>query len=638
MSYLDIGKLFSNTKSRMGFTRNKMAEELYIEVSTAWRIETRKSTPQRKTSNAFKNLAPLLDTTLILPYLEDQPMEVFALCDDLTHAIDEGDLILAEELIAALATYSGFDKPINRQFMLSQGARLDLMRDAPSRGILKKIHEGLAISGTEKTNFKDRGLVLQEAELLHSLALVYGRDGDASKAIDIIDGIMESLSHSPIDEATREKRLASKIYTKARLLYMNGDYKGAVKTCNEGFDISVKRNNGKHCADFLLLKAKALYDKGNARDEELYRLLIHSFTGYTALAGYIQAQGVKELAKAKFNIELKLYGMDGLTFKQKTKETYARKDPVEHDKNSGLITSFIDQSGFTRAELCRKLCSTATISRLVNNSDSVFSYYTIDALYNRVGRDVQHYKSFRVSSQIAEDMALRDEIQVLCLQRKYEDAEQLLDKLAKSKDYKNGVPLQYILKTRATIFGNDNRRKKDPKYLEMLLSAIKITCPQFKEEDIRKYPLTLVEATIINQIAIHHEAVGNQVCAAMVYRSLLANIESNWRDETLLAKLFATVSFNYSSCLGMLGQKIQAQEIINKAVDFEQSRNRLTRLPGLFFNTAYGMVTSDVDRDEGLALLALSYYIEEMLSKHGKAKDMKVTQDFVEEHFGFAIH
>jgi len=631
MSTIDSNMLFEEIRTRMGLNQTQMAEKLGMEESTIWRTVSRETSPKGKTLKELAKLEPLTETTLVLPYLEDQPMSIFALCDGLTHALDTADVPLAERLIATLETSDGFDEPINQQFMLSQKARLGILKGAPSEGILQQLQEGLLISGTSEINFRERGLYLQEPELLHSLALLNARDGKTAHAIDILENVIAALDRSPFDDATKEQRLANKMLTLAKLRQEIGDHVGAIKSCDEGFDTTVKRNNGKHCPDFLLLKASALHSKGNADNNELYRMLIHSYSGFYALNKQNQAKNVLNLSRDRFSISLYLYGIDRLKFSRGHKRQYVQTDPVTHSGFNVLLYSFRKQSRFSREALYRGLCSMSTFTKLEGSSDTVASYYLIKSLTERMGRDIRHYQSFRVSSKVAKDINLRDKIQILCRQREYGEAGALLDELAKSKDYEKGPQLQYILKTRATIYGASN--DKDPKYLDMLMKAIGVTLPEFKEGDIRNYPLTLDEATIINQMAFFYESTESVMRAVAIYGSLLENIESNWRDETLFSKLFATVSFNYSSTLGLLGQLKDSQMVIDKAIEFEQAHDRLRILPALFYNTAFNQLEADDCKEDSLALLALSYYNDDMLSAHGHKRHLETTLNLIRKHF-----
>lgn len=421
----------------------------------------------------------------------------------------------------------------------------------------------------------------------------------------------------------------------AKLRHQVGDFDEAIKSCEEGFDISVKRNNGRHCPDFLHLNANVLHDNGTVNKEILYRLLIKAYSGYVALNRSGPAQLVLAQAKEQFETYLELYGMDLLMFPQALKAHYSRGKSVSRSGFNLLLNAFRVQSGFTRGELCSNLCGVSMLAKLEGCPNKVSSFYLIEALMQRMGRDVRLYRGYYVSAQVFDDITMRDKIQVLCRQGKYADAEVLLDKLALSKDYKKGAPLQYVRKTRATIYGSKNGN--NVRYMEMLKEAMQIICPHFCEDNIRKYPLTLTEAVIINQMAIYYENTDDLTRAVKVYEDLLANIEANWRDETLKARLFATVSFNLSSCLSLLNKSKQAQAIIEKALEFEQCRDRLNMTSGLFFNSAYNLVVGGTNKSEGIPLLALSYYVDEIFIEHGSKNDLITTQNFTREHFGFCF-
>jgi len=632
MSILDSNKLFEEVRIRMEWTMNELLDKTQLDNNTLRRIANRAQSPSAVTMEALTEVEPLLKTSLVFPYLDDQPMEVFSLCDDIVHSLDTLEYARAEELMTVLETCNGFDKPINRQFILSQKARLNFQKNMKQNDILPLIREGLNITGIDENNFSGKALLSQEPELLHTLALLYSRGGKMDEAIKILNDVRAGLNRVPADDRNKQKRLVYILLKLARLNRQVGNHENALSLCSEGFDVSVKQNIGALCPEFLLLKALLLHDKGEKEKERFYRLLIHAYCQFIALNKREEAQKVISLAKEKFDIRLEMYGVENLVSEQTQNLPYIRKNPVPQSGFNMLLSAFREQNMFSRKQICSGLCDVSMLSKLENDSNKVSSYYLYEALMQRIGRDDRIYRAYYASAKVFDDVKLREEISMLRRHGKYEKATELLEILAESKDCKKGIPLQFILNTRAAIYRTFNGY--DTKYFAMLVEAIRITCPDFIERDIEEYPLTVVEASLINQMAVYYEGINDLFRAAKLYDSLLSNIESNWRDESLKARMYATVAFNYSSCLGLLGQRTQAMDVIKKAMEFERNHDSLTFLSGFFYNIAYIFREEGKAESECLPYLSLAYYLCESRSEYGTSQSLEIMRDHAKTHYG----
>jgi transcriptional regulator with XRE-family HTH domain len=97
---------------------------------TVSRIEKGRSKPQRKTLANLMSTFNMPEDTFFCPYLDNQPLDVYELKDYITasleHMENNGNRELREQAgqaIERLKNTPGFDKGINRQFILSCRAR-----------------------------------------------------------------------------------------------------------------------------------------------------------------------------------------------------------------------------------------------------------------------------------------------------------------------------------------------------------------------------------------------------------------------------------------------------------------------------------------------------------------------------------
>ena len=628
MPYIDSNILIPELRKRANWARHILLQQAHGDVSTLRRLEENKQSPRPETLRKLAGSMPGPKTTLTIPYLENQYMDVYELCDELTHALDTDNRLRAEAAYEHIKSLDGFDTPINRQFSLCQQARLLLLRGSPSKTILPLIHKGLELSGTTEADFIGKALILYEPELLHTLAQVYAKDGNLPAAINILDNIQAGIIQFPSDDRAKGRLRVAALLTLAKCRLQAGDYKDALNICDVGFDLEVAHASGRYCPDFIYIKAQTTIAMG--RPDAARYLLLKAYAGYMALHKVKNAQEVLATANKHLKTPLNVYGIDKLKRDPTAKTWYARGPAVQFTGLGNMLSRFREEAGIRRDDLCLGLCHVSLLSRLEADEIKEPTVYLIEALMQRMGRDINLYHTFDVPNKVFKQLQKRDRLLFLRRTHRYTQAAKLAAELETYDNFKEGINLQLILSTKAMIYWAKN--KDAPLYLDMLTEAIKITRPNFDERDINRYLLTWEEAVIINQMAIYFDYTGDSPRAVRIYDNLLNNIETKWVDETLRATMYATVSFNYTNVLGPLKQREAALEVIRKAEAFERGRDRLIQLPDLIFNQAYNMLKLG-KKDESLPLFAISFYVSAMFENDGQAEDARITKDFVKEEF-----
>ena len=186
MPSLSSGDLIRELRIRKGWQQKRLLEKSGIEAAfTLSRIENRHQKPKIETFRSImEDLAMPVDQ-LFCPYLVNQTMDVYILRDQLINYLDNGEddpaaRQEAKSVIVQLENTDGFHTGINLQFLLSCKARLYEMEGENPTVIYKLIKEGMTITYPEfdEKKFKGEVLILEEIELLHTLALTYGSAGD----------------------------------------------------------------------------------------------------------------------------------------------------------------------------------------------------------------------------------------------------------------------------------------------------------------------------------------------------------------------------------------------------------------------------------------------------------------------------
>ena len=210
--------------------------------------------------NIMKSIGEL-DDGFIYPLLENRHPSVLVKRDKVVQMLDLEELASVEVLLGEIESIPKFmDNDINRQFVLSQKARLNEMRGEPPEGILLLLNEALALTFADFDENKLRRsiLVYEEAEILHTMALTKARMGEREDAIDLLDALQTCLSRLDAEGRVKERKLGPLLLSLAGLCIEAGYYKDALEVIDTGVLFSATSMSGKLCPHFAFEKAKAL--------------------------------------------------------------------------------------------------------------------------------------------------------------------------------------------------------------------------------------------------------------------------------------------------------------------------------------------------------------------------------------------
>jgi len=97
--------------------------------------------------------------------------ETLIIRDQVIQAMDLDDLDMVKRLLSVLETKIGFgNSDINRQFILSQKAKVFLKQGKPPMEICPLLNEGLSLTFNDfdENNLEGKILLFEESEILHS--------------------------------------------------------------------------------------------------------------------------------------------------------------------------------------------------------------------------------------------------------------------------------------------------------------------------------------------------------------------------------------------------------------------------------------------------------------------------------------
>ena len=283
-----------------------------------------------------------------------------------------------------------------------------------------------------------------------------------------------------------------------------------------------------------------------------------------------------------------------------------------------LIGPYIRQKrldkGWTQEYLCDGICTAPTLSRIETN-DRTPSSSVLKALLERLGLPAGQF--FALLSE--NDTAVNK------LQKKIRDnkirfrraaepdqsaiREQILYDLKTLEALggeDNRFVQQYILSTKASIGTTDGPYSLEER-LEMLMEAIQLTVSRFDLKNIPGFQYSIMEVTIINQIAVTYASMGDRKKAISISRRLLKYIEKYNKDLEKSPRQFCLVAHNCAINLALEKQYEEAIELAQKGQRISVQKGDYQFLPGFLSTHLYYQAYSlyaVLEDDANCAILA----------------------------------
>jgi transcriptional regulator with XRE-family HTH domain len=632
MPRYNAASLIGMLRKRIGMEREAISILGKLDESSLRRIENEKQHPKQKTLEALMDIINLPLDGFIYSLLDEHPMEVCLLCDRLTQSLDIPDIDLATSLLASIEILPTSKYSVLHQFILSKKARLWELQGKSANQILSLIDEGMAetYESFDDSDIVGKVLVLEESELVHTKARLYAKEGEIDVAVRILEDMRHNLIKLPTSDKEKERQYAPVLLSLSDYLLKAGDYNRVLEICDLGAEYSAARKHGQLNPDFELNKSLALHRLN--RTKECRLPLQHAYFGYVLLGELEKASNVLTQAKDVYKIQLNLYGVDALNFINQQKIPYNRGNPVDCDSLGNMIGILRANANLSIEQLCHGICNKSTLSRIERGKLSG-QVFTMEAIMQRLGRDINLYSNFFLSKEEFVAMQLRDRTMIMLIERRFNEAANMLSELESLSSFlRHNVNQQFMAMAKALIFASKHD-EPHPDFPVMLLDALKITCPQFDERYICNYNLTYNEIVIINRYASYLGDTDQTTLAADIYDRLLRNINVKYIDEMEKACMYSTILFNYSMCVGRLGRWTEALAIVTDGERFERSHKRLIDLPGFAFVRGYNMMLLG-KLEECIPYFTLAYYGTSMFSKYGQSSYLPIIYAAVKEHFG----
>lgn len=298
---------------------------------------------------------------------------------------------------------------------------------------------------------------------------------------------------------------------------------------------------------------------------------------------------------------------------------------------SKVIQQRRTELGLTREQVCEGICSPMTLLRIEQGTNTP-SKYILESISQRLGLSLERF-SYMLSDEDFELEELKRKAIEHSWQRKFKELKGIGEEIEKHPRFKDdNVLRQFVERVKMLTDVYENNQVND--YISILEDTLKLTVPQYCEENIENFILSAEEVKLINSIAnrcINELNDGER--AISIYKKLLNNVEKNYLDGRDRHELIILLTYNLSRALGRKDYYKEALEVAEKGLEVCAKYGNPSRYAELLMNKGYGLCSIH-RREEGEFVLKTAYNIFTLL---GNKKYCAVLERDCTELFGFYV-
>lgn len=630
-------ELLTKIRNRKGWAQENILydDSLFGDVFTSAnisRIENMRQVPMPESTKSLLGVMKLPAQNLFVPYFENQTPNMLQQRDQLLfcllHAAEHPHICQQALTIADEMESTGKftqEMPINRQFILHCKTALWEIAGQDPAQTMKFIKDAIALTYPEydENTFRGDMLIFNEADLLLTKAKIYKRGGDLPAAIRLLERMANGLNRLPQDDREKEQIFAPVLLTLAQCCMQNGDYQSVLMICNAGHETSLKRNKGFYLPDFAHHKAICLAHLGQKCDA--VPLARQAYFGYTIQRRNAKAADFFSFAKNELNIPIQTYGAEALQLPL-PQPNFVHAGYRVYETFGQLLDQFRIDAGLSMDQLCEGICAKSTLDNIINGRQ-YGSPYVLEALMQRLGRDVDKYINTFIGKTDFENKQKRDAANALLASHKYSEAEKLLQELENEKHFTKYVGRQFLELGRARIYGSHSGDSEE--YRKMLEDVVCMTNKKFDLRNVNTTRLTYHEIIAVNRIANSLCNIGEMQRGMRLQEALIDSMDIYYGDGAAKMRMYTTVLYNYTKNLGLEERYKEAFPLIDKGEDFTLLYGQFKPLPGFAASRAYCLFETG-EKEKSLTYHALSYYCDMLIEKPEYAK---FTKNDAEQHF-----
>lgn len=298
--------------------------------------------------------------------------------------------------------------------------------------------------------------------------------------------------------------------------------------------------------------------------------------------------------------------------------------------SSYYIGDFIKETrirkGYTQEQLCRGICTSASLSRIENGAQTP-GVTTLNCLMQRLGVENRIFDVFESKKEM-QICGMLDELVRNIAHKEYDKLEENSKKLEELIGEGEAPEHQYL------VFAKSILRKVQgaptEEIMEQLMRAIHMTLPEFDGvTPLETNLLTYNEITIISNIASMHAKKERYEEALALGLWLKRYMEENVIDESEKRSKYPLIVYNLSNWFGRMGKPEESLREANTGIAFCIEHGGLILFPVLYFNR--GCALAELGDIEGAKKAFRQSAV--LFEVTGQEERMTRTAELCKEHY-----
>jgi len=244
---------------------------------------------------------------------------------------------------------------------------------------------------------------------------------------------------------------------------------------------------------------------------------------------------------------------------------------------------------------------TTTISR-IENDETGASVKLRDIIFEKFGIDKSNILAFFPTIKEIEFAKYKDKIDELMLNREFNEASFLLDKLEKNKNLSSkSLNKQYILYVKAILCRDKN--PKSGQIYNLLKQSMKQSIKNFEEKNMPYYYYSNQDINVLNLMSVNCAENDNLQGAIEILKSLKKSIDDNYIDNNFKGRHLPAIIYNITKLLIEIERYEESLNLCNEGIDICISTRYFFVLPLLTFNKIdiLSILGHKIDIEESLA-------------------------------------
>ncbi|MCL2168866.1 MAG: helix-turn-helix domain-containing protein [Defluviitaleaceae bacterium] len=284
------------------------------------------------------------------------------------------------------------------------------------------------------------------------------------------------------------------------------------------------------------------------------------------------------------------------------------------------------QQGISQKALAEPFMTRSYLSKVENNK-VVPGRDNLEFLLERLSVEPNLLSVFLMSLKEIEWQQVKDEINALLKQRNLDEAEKLISLAQANKEFMERKPCkQFLMSARAKVA---IIKKEEPmRIMDMLMEAIKISIPVFKEQHIYKYLLSKEDIAIITGMGIVYSRENRLNDAIELLYRLKDNFDSRYMCNEAKGGHYPMLIYNLTKNLGNAEKYDEAIALCDVGIQACKDLGKLRFLPKIMINKAVSLHKIG-DKETSKMLIRRAYHA---LQAYGDFESVKIIESYAFEN------